>query len=99
MDVDERMPPGSPSAATLWAALGVLGGVVAFFVLIALVGGLGYWDGDWNAPLEVIRGRRGWLVLEYEHAWQYFVPLLIAEAVGILVAVLATRRSRFVKVD
>ncbi len=91
MDADSRLPPGSPSVATLLGAVGALGGVVAFFVLIALVGGLGYWNGDWNGPLEVIRGRRGWLVLEYEHAWQYFVPLVIAEVVGILIAVFAAR--------
>ena len=93
VDGDGRMPPGSPSAATLWGALGALGGVVAFFVLIALIGGLGYWDGDWDGPLEVVRGRRGWLVLDYDHAWQYFVPLLIAEAAGILLALFATRRA------
>lgn len=52
--------------------LAVLAAMGAYFLLWALIAGLGAFSGDWSGPL-IINGRG--FTWEFEKAWHFFVPV------------------------
>jgi hypothetical protein len=80
-------------AGLAFGAVAAAGGFVALFAFFGLLKGLAEWDWGWDSTLTVYLGRHRTWPIQYEHAWHYLLPLLVAEVVGIVAFVGGTMAS------